>query len=716
MAIFTFTKRNERVTQDHRSGMKLVGWVLVLPLVFVVLGVWQEHRAVQTLSGYGQAAVHLRQTLAGVQRIANANPRAILTITGEDAPSTVFALVAVQQLKNRIAAVDDGLEMSMIRGPFAWATIVGATLAFLAGAIGLWVAAIAGRRARRSRDHLINGFARLRFYLPATLAILMIGFSIYAVSALLFEAISIGLWDGMSTGSAKLFGGGLVLAGFIFYCVFLAIRGLRDVFTLFTPEPFTIRARKVEETEAYGLWHFVRDIAERQHALLPDTIIVGLSDGFFVTEGQLLLKPEDRLISGRTLHLPALELAFLDEAEVAAIIGHEFAHFAGEDTVYSQRFSPIYAGLWRVLGALRRPEAGNFILHPAIRLGYHAIQEFDHAVAHWSRLRELNADRQGALVSSPVAAASALIRTSVIAPVTARALHNAYVSPDDEPSDLVAEVVDFVNTNGFPPAEDCLETRQPHPTDSHPPTSQRIAALGIDLDDGLLEKAIRQPASRSSSFPSRLFSDWVALCQQLTRDFIRDARDAHARRRVQLEKSVSLIDVEEVVIYDNVRPMIWTMAIIACVFAIFALFVIVFSAPLGLNAGELAQKITVLTAATGVVGCLYAAYLHRGRNTPLMVLTPDSLTSSRLDRPIAWTDIANFQVFATTRFALRIVLNEGSSLPKKKWSAVYSKVERRHRRITIGALGVRGMKAHDFAGLIGRYRYAAYARLELQNG
>ncbi|WP_446966786.1 M48 family metallopeptidase [Rhizobium leguminosarum] len=178
-------------------------------------------------------------------------------------------------------------------------------------------------------------------------------------------------------------------------------------FALFTPEPLVAAGRVIEETEAPELWRFVRSLAGRQHALLPDTIIVGLGQGFFVTESQLRLWPEDRLVTGRSLYLPAAYLDLLDQAEIAEIIGHELAHFSGEDTTYSQQFTPIYAGLWRALAALGRADGGRFVLYPAVNLGFHAMQRFDHAVAHWSRLREFDVDRSGSLLATPPRLSSA---------------------------------------------------------------------------------------------------------------------------------------------------------------------------------------------------------------------------------------------------------------------------------------------------------------------
>jgi hypothetical protein len=258
-----------------------------------------------------------------------------------------------------------------------------------------------------------------------------------------------------------------------------------------------------------------------------------------------------------------------------------------------------------------------------------------------------------------------------------------------------------------------LGDRQPHPTDSHPPTIQRISALGVEIGDDLLRRAMRQPQPGARSFADDLFSDWAGLCRLLSKDFIDDARMMRDSRREVLEKVVAGAS-QETVVYDNVKPMIWTMVIVAMIFAGFGLTVVFLSGQLGLGYDEFALSlIAAITAVGAVSSLLYAAFLYRSAARPLMVLTPDALLASRLDKPVAWTDVAGYAVYASSRFALRLWLNQDAPLPKKNWRAIYSKIDRRQRIVTLGALGIKGMKAADFSALVGRYHEAAYARQEL---
>jgi Zn-dependent protease with chaperone function len=698
--------------------MSLVIWLVLVPALLFAVGLWQAERAAQTAAQSQQQAQDLKATLAEVRKIAETEPGAMLTFQSDAGPRSLSAMVAVPQIEAALDQAEEDLEISSIRRPLPWGTIAGAVLAFVSGILGLATATISGLRARRSQEQLIGSFGRLRLILPFILATLVIGFCIGIVCAALFEAISMGLWADFSTGSAKLFVLALMLAGLAAYSAFLALRGLKNVFALFATQPMDVSGRRIEETDAPGLFRFVRDLADRQDAVRPDTIVVGLTQGFFVTESELRLLPEDEVIRGRTLYLPAPYLDLLDEPEVAAIIGHELAHFAGRDTLYSQRFTPIYAGLWRSLSALQRGERGSFVLYPAAMLGFHALQQFDHAVNHWSRIREFDADRSGARSSSVVGAASALIRTGLIPPaldhVFGLAGNRVRVAENSEPApDLVAETSDLVRAHGWSDPVSLLEDRQPHPTDTHPPTVQRIQAMGLTVDDRLLGIATRAPKPAGLTFAFELFSDWKALCRQLSGDYLEQVRDLQTAHRQALE-ALAAAAPDETILYDNVRPMIWAMAIIAAIFAGFGLMVTVFAAETGFAHDEFARTLVSGIAAAGVVMCgLYALYLHESAAQPLMVLTPAGLRASMLDGPVAWTDIHSHQVFASNRFALRLWLAPSASLPAKKRRAIYSKIDRKQRVVTIGAMGIRGMKAAEFSALVERYHSAAHALKEL---
>lgn len=688
----------------------LLVWLIVVPAALAVLGVWQTQRSADILQTYEALAADLPETLTKVQEIAAQDPMAMLEFEGDE-PRSMSASMAVAQIQEAVDGIGTDLQVAKVRAPLAWGTIAGSVVALLGALIGLIAAGIAGMRARRSRDQLIRSFERLRLILPFLLAAVILGFGVAIFCGTLFETLSLWFWDRISGNGIKLVVAALVLAAIAIYGAFTAVLGLRQVFALFTPEPMEVRAYRVSEDDAPALWRFVRELGRRQNAVVPDTIIVGLADGFYVTEGAVHILPEDRVLEGRTLYLPAPYLDLLDTAEVAAIVGHELAHFTGDDTRYSTRFAPIYAGLWRALSAVQVAKGGEFVVQPALRLGFHAIGRLDVAVAHWSRLREFEADKNGSLVSGPKGAASALIRSSIAAPAVSFELERAFNNPETSNANLVAAITALVSEKGLSDPAEHLEDRQPHPTDSHPPTSQRIAALGVSLDEAMLAHATRYPNPTQASFGQKGFRDWTEFCSRLGRDFLNEATEYQTQYRSSLEAAAAAVEEDEVIIYDNMKPMVWAMGVVGALFACFAIVTWFLASEMGVSS---ARTLIAGIAAVGGLGFgLYAYSLHRRRNVPVMVLTRETLASPRLDAPIAWTDVATYGVYTSQRFALVLTLNKDASLPKTTHWSLYTKIRRRQHDVTLGAMGVRGMKADAFSELIGRYLQAAYARREL---
>ncbi|MBS9721953.1 M48 family metalloprotease [Tianweitania sp. BSSL-BM11] len=690
----------------------LVLWLIVVPAALAALGAWQIQRSATVLANTEILANELPQTLEKVRDIAANEPMAMLQFGAGNDMRSMPATMALAQIENAVASINTDLQVARVRAPMAWGTVIGSLLSLVAALLGLIAATVAGLRAKRSRDQLILSFERLRVILPFLLAAVIAGFSVAIFCGTLFESLSLWFWERVSGNGIKLVVGSVVLACIAIYGAFTAVLGLRQVFSLFTPEPMEVQARIVTETEAPGLWRFVRELGRRQDALVPDTIIVGLTDGFYVTEAPVHVMPEDRLLSGRTLHLPAPHLELLDTSEVAAIVGHELAHFTGDDTSYSTRFAPIYAGLWRALNALQLAKGGGLVVEPALRLGFHAAGRLDVAVAHWSRLREFEADKKGSLVSGPKGAASALIRTSITTPAVHFSLNNAFERPEASDANLVAAMAELVRQKGLPDPAEHLEDRQPHPTDSHPPTSQRIAALGVTLDDTLLARATRMPDGDQPSFGKKGFRDWEAFCATLGADFLGEARQFQTQYQQDLETAAAAVVEDEVIIYDNTKGMIVVMAISAALFVGVAVAVFVMASQIYL--GDARILVAGFAFLIGLAFAFYAYKLSRRFDAPLMVLTRDTLISPRLDAPIAWTDVATYGVYAVQRFSLVLVLHPNAPLPKTRRWSLYTKVKRKKRTVTLDAFGIRGMKPGDFSDLVGRYLQAAYARRELE--
>jgi len=688
--------------------------VLLVPALLVGAGLWEMQRAAGSLKAYGLAARELPAMRDEAAAVAAREPMAMLQYGGPNG-RTIPATIAKAELDEAVGFVRRGAALSRIRQPFAFLTAVGGAIALAAGVAGMVVAAQAGQAARRSRDQLVQSFGRVHRLLPWILGAVLVGFAAALLGLAVFEAISLWFWDRISTGAFKLMALGLMLAVLAVVGAAKAVAGLRKVLALATPEPFDEEARAVAEADAPGLWRFVREVATRQGAQPPDAIAVGLQGGFYVTEHPVRLQPEGRVLDGRTLHLPAPYLELLDRDELGSVVGHELAHFVGEDTAYSRHFSPIYLGLERALGTLAPKDGSGAALNPAFQLGHHTLERFDHAVKHWGRLREFEADRLSAAVSGPRPAASALLRTGVIAPVVDWALDQRFQAPDANAPDLIAEMADAVRAKGWPDMTEHLEHRATHPTDTHPSTPQRIEKLNLAVDDALVAQATRPPAEPAETPGAQLFADWLATRRRLTDDFAGRARTAHAEHRQHLETTAAAVGTEAVELFENVRPMMWLMGVVAALFAAGAVAMVV-----GADAMGFGNDPSAVAIFGGV--CLFFAIcfgvftaLLRGRlHVPVMVLSADALTTRRLREPVRWLEIDGYGVSAGAKLELVLAIAGEAAMPQKVGWSTRTSVSRRKRLVTLQCYGIRGMRAKAVSDLVGRYLAAARARAALE--
>ncbi|WP_420890966.1 M48 family metallopeptidase, partial [Methylobacterium indicum] len=260
--------------------------------------------------------------------------------------------------------------------------IGGGALAAGLSLVVLLAGAALGRLGRGSRDALVRGFRLMRRLLPAALAVQILAATAAFVAVVTFEAGML-VQGGLTGDGMKLLAVAALAVGATLFAAGGAVLGLRRALDAFEPEPLPILGRAISPAEAPGLWRLVEGLAERMGALKPEALVVGLTEGFFVTAGPAVLEPGERPVSGRILHVPLPQLALMRGDEIAAIVAHELAHYAGGDTAYSQRFLPIYAGVGRSLDAVAARRDGALgVLGPSVRLGMFVMERFHLAVRH----------------------------------------------------------------------------------------------------------------------------------------------------------------------------------------------------------------------------------------------------------------------------------------------------------------------------------------------
>lgn len=232
---------------------------------------------------------------------------------------------------------------------------------------------------------------------------------------------------------------------------------------------------------------------------MPDQIVVGIDSNFFVTEANVNCL--DGVLKGRTLYFSLTLAHIMTINEVVAILGHELSHYKGNDTVFSQKFYPIYRGTAESIDSLRSQISqgeGSFTLLPAIAILAYFLNQFAIVENRISREREIIADKYGASLTSPKIFSTALAKVHAFAPLWG-GLKNAFV-------DALKNGKYFSNA-GFTYSglvqmyakpeilTDLPKKIMHHPTDSHPTLAIRLIYLKINIDDIADEILTVQPSN-----------------------------------------------------------------------------------------------------------------------------------------------------------------------------------------------------------------------------
>lgn len=249
----------------------------------------------------------------------------------------------------------------------------------------------------------------------------------------------------------------------------------------------------VTEADAPALWQRTRDMAMKLNTAPPDQIIAGIEPTFYVTEHPVILG--DKELQGRTLYvsLPMLKVLTTDEAD--AVLGHELAHFSGEDTLWSRKVGPLLSRFGVYMGTLA--QGVGLIVAYFIQLFW---KLYGLSITRLSRLREFRADAVGAQLVSKDAAKRALVKTTVYGD-----FQNDTERAVVESNELKTEVnVPLRLAEGYPQALHAFVTSPeranevvPHPFDTHPTLHQRLAQLGFNAHEALTDPALGQPVQSS---------------------------------------------------------------------------------------------------------------------------------------------------------------------------------------------------------------------------
>ncbi|MCH9655415.1 MAG: M48 family metallopeptidase, partial [Planctomycetes bacterium] len=253
---------------------------------------------------------------------------------------------------------------------------------------------------------------------------------------------------------------------------------IKSIFLKLPNETF-VEGTVIEQDSSPELWQELSDICEKVSTELPDQVIAGIDDNFFVTEQSLTVG--ENKYSGRSLFVSLSLLKQLNGTEADAVLAHEMAHFSGNDTIYSQKISPLLVrydhylqGLYE--GGLSLP---IFYFMNCFRVLYEV------SLGRLSRKREFRADRIATEVTSSRDMAGALLKIIAYSSYRAKVEQDIFQKEEVLENANVSQEIEqgFDDYAGsFLSNPDISHLQTSHPFDTHPSLDDRMKAVGCSLE------------------------------------------------------------------------------------------------------------------------------------------------------------------------------------------------------------------------------------------
>ncbi|MFJ4063709.1 M48 family metallopeptidase [Pseudomonas sp. NPDC089996] len=703
---------------------RILAWRLVLlPLLLIAVAAWQGQRADAHRTLLLEDAAQLQRFIADMAYMESINDSRRVEFNGK----AYEPYVAHSLAYNRLDYVERELGFAKIGSWLPHFSLRFSILLTLLGVASLLAFHWAGKAALASRDRLVQLFLTVSQVLPVVLVACILLLTLTAVLEIGYEALWLFALKSTSAGVIKLqmLVGMLMLA--MLWPLYRLPGQLKVMLQLFKADPHDIYGAELTPQQAPALWARVQGLAKRLEALAPDHIVVGFLDGFYVTSSDVLLHPGERKLQGRTLYLPLPLMAVLSRSESDAVITHELAHFSGEDTEYSMRFMPIYLGAGRSIAVVgEHMEAGvlqGLLTLPAYALAMHFMQRFDFAVSHWSRKRELLADAAGARVAGPQAVVGSLVRIGALEGLIDHHQTEMCMQPEAWPEDMLVATLEYLATQNICLPDDELADVVGHPTDSHPPTRQRIQALGLSVDDALASEALRPvvPAQALACLAEQV-PDLQALSRKLSAAIGSRLQAQRTELQEYLRTRAEAV-TGDCVLHEGAqwRGRLLVAVGIACLGT--ALWVRFGLQVEGAKPGLVSflNYSALALAAVGLwVGVLGWRMVRRAA-TPAMVLTPHSIQFANTPEPIALHQFDEYRIKVTPQLSVVLKLADDAPLPvfhKRRFWEPDARLDAKNRWVSLSlgrwSVGGKGLKAGELAELIERYLEAGVARRALQ--
>jgi len=364
--------------------------------------------------------------------------------------------------------------------PILWMKIA-SIFSAIVGIILLLSFMVISKVAGQNRQRIAKVFPPLVFITLITLSILvLVQGVILTYGAYIAESHAVGRVHFIAIGMI-----GLV-------ALITAIGLIFSSFKLVKKQTHSVLADELNRSQHPKLFSLIDEVAESLGAKPPKNVIAGLEPNFYVTNADVnIIGSNTKTLKNGTLFVSLPLARILTVEEFKGIIGHELGHFRGNDTHYSLKFAPVYSGLSDGIDLLTDDEGGGSIVtYPAATVLSYMMDVFHKNISAISRIRELEADKAACEVANPISLATSLLKIGLYAShwreleeQTINRLIKGKITKNL--SMLFFSIVDYDanKTSISTVIKEISEQTISHPTDSHPPTSSRIAELGLNIDD-----------------------------------------------------------------------------------------------------------------------------------------------------------------------------------------------------------------------------------------
>lgn len=332
-------------------------------------------------------------------------------------------------------------------------------------------------------------------------------FSVLVPFTLVFVAISTLVQGGIITYSLYAVQVNLMEAWYPFItlgiglgALFVAFSVISAAFSINRQVTMQQMAIDADEIKYPELWKFVRDIADKVGAPVPNNIAIGLEPTFYATSANVRVLSSDKNLSGETLYVSLPLMRLFTNEEFGAVIGHELGHFKGNDVQYTMKFAPLYRALATAVD--NAAADGKVMAIPALSVLSFLLVRFSNSEKEISRQREFEADNIGAESTSNADLAAALIKVTAFANMWSDLVYEVienleYGRPVKNLSVLYASKVayDTDASAAEKVVQENLNYKVSHPTDTHPTLSERLNNLGATDNFSTLKLGILNESS-----------------------------------------------------------------------------------------------------------------------------------------------------------------------------------------------------------------------------